>query len=202
MPRRCFSCKSFKQELWVRQPRERAGKKDEKRKRGRVCRGGHELCHCQSKRRKTTTCQAQHADLWSKIPNEHKARLHSASAQLTGVSSPRAKDLVDIAHASMACGTDFLVDISQSASTKPWNRCGGRPMRSMCASSVYYYAKLDRCLLSREHWHVVGFDNDGLDLSRLSPHALRNLAGEAMSPPCAGLLLMIICKQLPVWGNI
>ena len=139
--------------------------------------------------------------MWDALPAERQAPKLSQSAMLVGISAHRERDVVDIAFATTQ-DRDMWVDISQSASCRPWvtsKSLGG--LRSMCSSSVYFSAKQDRLLLSKEHMSLLGFNIGSLSFQGLTAAGIRSLSGEAMAPPCVGLLVVICGILAPYMGG-
>ena len=121
----------------------------------------------------------------------------SDHALLLGITTDRARDLLDIAFQihQMTAGESvkcrLLCDVSQDAHRRLWSN----HFRSLVKASTYYSFALDRCVFAEEHLRALGFPH--LDLEGFSEHCLRDLAGEAMSAPAVGTVLMGILCSFP-----
>ena len=118
---------------------------------------------------------------------------HTHTHDLRGVVSERSRDLIDLAwcyHTSLP----LYVDLSQSASRKPWTAV----IRSMVSNSTYYSFAEDRVLTPGEHLRMLGIVTPTQQLPQSVN--IRNLAGEAMAAPCVALAISIAAQLLDVWG--
>ena len=155
-----------------------------------------------AKRAKTDGWQANHAELWRALPSSQR---HSDSAKwsfsrnLLLVSGKREQDVIDYAWAiEEKNGHEGLfIDVSQSASRRPWSR----GLRSMVSSSSFYSYESDRQLVGAEHLLLLGWTESivGRFPSTLTQARLKCLAGEAMSLPCVALVLVSVLTALDVW---
>ena len=118
------------------------------------------------------------------------------SKQMRGLSrTERVQDLIhlsfDWAQSKGEDIDDIYVDCSQDVGHKPWTKGS---VRSLTTSSEIYSSRLDRAILASEHFRLLGFGP--VCLMNLSHRQVRDLSGEAMSPPCVGLCLMSILEVL------
>ena len=86
----------------------------------------------------------------------------------------------------------WVVDLSQDASRKPH----APNIRAMCANSLYFVYESDRTLQPQEHLNVLGWPHGIASGTSLSSSAIRELAGESMSPPCIGVVGAAVCIGL------
>ena len=128
----------------------------------------------------------------------HQLEKATASDQrmLKGLSrTDRVLDLIDVGFAwfsSKEGATDSIyIDVSQDVGHKPWSRGF---VRSLTTSSEVYDGDSDRILLPQEHLALLGFG--AVTLGELSHRQIRDLAGESMSPPCVGLVLLSMAEVL------
>ena len=75
---------------------------------------------------------------------------------------------------------DLVLDVSQCLSCHPW----APHIRSMTQGSTYFHFGRARALVGLEHMLALGFP-------RVNP------AGEAMSPPCVGVVAAALLMSLP-----
>ena len=113
----------------------------------------------------------------------------------------RTRDLVDLAFASQPSvhglkSPHFFVDLSQGAERAPWST----HVRSIVQHSLIYSYKADRTLCPEEMLRLLGFDDHRLQFKiGLSAGQLRSMAGQAMAVPSIGLVLVAVCRALPIW---
>eukprot|EP00971_Amphidinium_carterae_P125035 2477218-Amphidinium_carterae.1 len=84
-----------------------------------------------------------------------------------------------------------FVDVSQDGHLKPWTR---HKLRSITTSTAWFSFDHKRLLLPEELFKVLGFN---ANTSNMSASALSDLLGEAIAPPCLGILLMSILTAIP-----
>ena len=162
-----------------------------------------EAMHTQpTKRLRGATWQSKHGALWDKVGEEKKEEERwSASRNLLLVAGSRERDLIDY---TWCCEKEngsagLFVDVSQSASRRPWSR----GLRSIMCSSSFYSFEKDRELISREHFLALGWPAAKLDHfpPALSEAQLKGLAGEATSLPCVTLVMLSVLTQLGIWAT-
>ncbi len=116
---------------------------------------------------------------------------------------PRMVDVIDVAfhistkptqepvsEAEAAKLQTLIVDYSQNLSFKTW----GHHVPCLTTSTQIYMYGRDRILVDAERFRVMGFGN--VDLSNISPSALRDLSGEAMAVYTISELASAILLQL------
>ena len=116
--------------------------------------------------------------------------------QLRGLSrTDRILDLVQLAFDwckhSNGDIDELFVDCSQDVGHRPWTVSS---VRSLTTSSEIYASGIDRVILAGEHMRLLGFGRVNVD--SFSSRQLRELSGEAMSPPCVALCLLSIFQVL------
>ena len=118
-----------------------------------------------------------------------------------GVHAARGRDVVNLSYAMLLKNGvaphmvgSYLVDISQSLNRKAF----GQKVRNLTTSSSLFCFAKDRLLSAQEHFSVLGMPT--VNLSEVSDHQARELAGQAMAAPCIALPLLIVALSLPgVW---
>ena len=89
---------------------------------------------------------------------------------------------------------DFVLDVSQCCSRKPWSK----KIRSLTTSNVLWSFRRGRCLLAEESFRILGFP-EVRSLDQLSQNGIRSLTGEAMSCPNIACILASVASILDVW---
>eukprot|EP00971_Amphidinium_carterae_P335431 6471264-Amphidinium_carterae.4 len=122
----------------------------------------------------------------------------SASNEMRGVNSQRARDLIDLA-CQMQDKEDWgsskflTIDYSQSAERKPWSHSSCKSL--VCASSLFICSR-DRIAHPVEHAAMLGFDIKTMNFEGLSWSEIRDLTGDAMAAPTVGVVaLAFLCAQ-------
>ena len=120
---------------------------------------------------------------------------------LLGVArTPRVENLINTAAAlAEARGEnlqDLFCDTSQSVMRKPWSNT---VLRALNTSTEYYSFGLDRIILGRELFPLMGFPKMAF-MATLGESVCKDLAGEAMSPPIMALLLVTILQHVRISG--
>ena len=104
-------------------------------------------------------------------------------------------DVIQLAYkATVKAGKDpsqCIVDISQDGSRRPYSQM----CRSITTSSHLFLFAVGRCLTPTEHLNIQGFPK--LSLKGLGDPAVKDLAGESMSPPCITLVILAALLSLP-----
>ena len=85
---------------------------------------------------------------------------------------------------------DWLVDVSQDASRKPWSRV----FRSLHKGSEIFCMCKDRLALPQEHLRMLGLPCCTTD--HLTGSVVRELAGEGMGAPCIGVCMISLFVSL------
>ena len=118
-------------------------------------------------------------------------------SKLPGVpNTARIMNLLDVARACSQ-SQDLYVDISQSVGRRPWS---AGTLRSITTGSNFFSFKRRRTLEVQELWRCFGFADKNIPSA--SPHALRNLLGEAMSLPCIALAMVSVLEQVAAAGMV
>ena len=115
--------------------------------------------------------------------------------QEPGIHNMREMEIVAIVKAMRCRGEKKeleIVDVSQSLGRRAW----GEAYPTLTTSSTLYCVKAQRALVPREHFVMQGYPCE-VSLEGLSLHQQRNLAGEAVAPPCAAFITWAIVLCLP-----
>eukprot|EP00971_Amphidinium_carterae_P288790 5734399-Amphidinium_carterae.1 len=92
---------------------------------------------------------------------------------------------------------NYMVDITQNGHRKPWSV---QP-RSICGDSKLFFFPRGRALVAVEHLLLMGWKAT-TNVSGATAHQVRDLAGEAMAPPCVGMATLSLALALPeFWTN-
>ena len=106
----------------------------------------------------------------------------------------RTRDLINVAADVMeqrhGSAENVFIDCSQDVDRQPWG-----PLRSITTSTEIYSTTLDRMLVPREHFLLLGFASE-ISLQHCSARAARDLAGESMSPACIALIQVAVIMTL------
>ena len=78
----------------------------------------------------------------------------------------------------------LVVDVSQDAERKAWSL---HHFPTLTTSSELFFYKRSRALVGQEYLAILGFDIHTLALP-VSHSQMKDLAGDAMSPACIGLV--------------
>ena len=89
----------------------------------------------------------------------------------------------------------LFVDVSQSASRKPWS--SDAVLRTLTGSSRIFSPRYGRVLLPHEHLAVLGFPRVIEATESLTASEVRDLAGDAMSVPSITMIVIALMTSIP-----
>ena len=149
----------------------------------------------------------------------HNLEIPAASTPWTGrddvtlaglAESERQKDLLDIAFVTAqqrgppGVPTKELIknlwaNPSQGVQRSPW----GMRVHTMLQNSEVYSFEADCVLSGLSHLRLLGFPSNCCPVGCQTEHALRLLAGEAFTVPCASVALIstFLCPYAPWWPS-